>query len=122
MRPSLFGLIVHLQLGPAATELLDEFADRDNLVFRRTEIPRPGELVTLRRSAMPEQEVAAERLQNVLPGTDGARTANDGSRSRLGRAGEVGDYPVDGPVAATNDIAGAATCDRAARVAKNDRA
>ena len=60
------------------------------------------------REAGGEPQVARERLEHVLPRPDGVRVADDDGLAGRQRAHAVGDDAVGRPVAAADDVAGAA--------------
>ena len=54
-----------------------------------------------------QPDVAMQRLEHMLPGANGVGPANADRLAGEKAANEIGDEAIDGPVAATDDIAGA---------------
>ena len=85
---------------------LDHGADGGGLVTLRPEIIGAGQ-VRRRPKSLGENHVAAQRLQNVLPGPDGVRPPDLRHFSRLPGAQDIRDQAVARPVAPADHIAGA---------------
>jgi hypothetical protein len=77
-----------------------ELADRRELGYP------PYSRIALVRIDDAEEQVAAQRLEDVLPGADPVRVAHRDGLPRRERGDGVRDDPVPGPVAAADDVAG----------------
>ena len=91
---------------PALVDPVDDPADRLRIIRRGAEVPAPLVLGRLEQR-LRELEVAAERIEHVLPGADrlGVAYRNDLTGER--RSHDVGNQAVLSPVAPADHIAGA---------------
>ncbi len=92
------------QFGQPLLERSDDVPNRDSPAAERAEIPRLVDRLA-REEPASDHEVAGERIQHMLPGTGGPRIADSEDLAAIGRANDVRDQPVLGPVAAADDVA-----------------
>ena len=79
-------------------------------LVRGAEVPGTLVAAALTQHSGPQPEVAGERLQDMLPGTNGIGVAHDDGFARHEGSHGVGDDPVGCPVATADDVAGAGRC------------
>ncbi len=112
--------------GPAAQDFLDQVADGAVRVGFGTEIERLGVAGDLRRiffsarllKFCTEQEIPAERFEDMLPGAGKVRIAHRDRFSLRQGADAIGHEAVLGPVAAADDVARAGRGERDLRAVR----
>ena len=102
--------IVGVDPGAGAPSVDEDFSEglhRDIVARRRAKIPagRPaGRRLCEHRAS--EGQIPGERLEHVLPGTDRRGVSHRHGFARRQVMHDVGDDPIDGPVAAADHVAG----------------
>ena len=93
---------------PAAADRLVELgrdlADRDHLLGIGAEVPGAGEAAGVLDQALGQEEVAAERIQHMLPGADPARLPQHGRPAGLPGPDQIGHQTVGRHVAAADHV------------------
>src|ERR1035438_4763307 len=96
---------------PSVAPHLHEFGryalDWPNVLIARSEVVGRSELRMLREECLSQHQVTVQRLEHVLPGTDGIGTPDYNRLPGEESADQIRNEPVLGPVTAANDIAGA---------------
>ena len=89
----------------------------------RAEVPRPRRLAGERAQLLRQQQVAAQRVQHVLPRPHGVGVAHLHRLARPHRAHDVADQPVLAPIPAADHVARARARDSRGVLAseKNER-
>ena len=91
---------------PQLGDPLDQPADRPRVLLGRAEVPS-GRVLGRVPQRLREHEVAAQRVEHVLPRADRVGVANARRLAGERRAHDVGHEPVLAPVAAADHVAGA---------------
>jgi hypothetical protein len=109
------GILAALDLGGPAPERdkpLRDVADGRLIVGIRSEVPRPGELLSpVTEEPRRERQVPRQRPEHVLPGPHGIGVSQAHRPVSSERAQAVRHEAVGGPVAAADDVAGASARD-----------
>jgi len=97
--------------GRAVTPHVHEFGryalDRPSVLIARSEVVGGGELRILREELPGQHQVSVQRLEHVLPGTDGIEAPDQNRLPGKESADQIRNEPVLGPVTAANNIVGA---------------
>lgn len=94
----------HGRVMPFGAEVADEALDGPRIVVVRSEVEWLREVFGVIVETLSEEEVAAKRLEDVLPGTDSMGITDSHGRAREECAHAVGDETIECPIAATDDI------------------
>jgi hypothetical protein len=95
---------------PEVCHALSDPGDWPRVLFSRAEVVGSGETGCLWRTSqklLSETNISIYGFENVLPGTNGMRTANSHRLARQETTDEVWNKAIGRPVASTDDVAGA---------------
>src|ERR1035438_9053793 len=94
-------------VAPHLREFGSNALDRPDILIAGSEVVGGSELRMLREEFFSQHQVTVQRLEHVLPGTDGRGTPNQNRSPGDESADQIRYEPVLGPVTSANDIAGA---------------
>src|SRR5687768_11063533 len=101
---------------PELGELIRQILDGNGVIARRSKVPSLGKSGFARGESLCQHEIAAQRLEYVLPGTDRVRTTDNDGSVRDDATHKIGDNSIFRPVAATDNVAGARRSNQHARL------
>src|SRR5512145_3160871 len=98
-------------LTPTLQKELDQFGDWQRFTYLGPEIPAARPL-WLRRGGhtLRQEQVATERFEHVLPGSNRKRIAHDHAFTPTEGSNHVADDAISGPVTPTDDVACPCRC------------
>jgi len=95
-------------VAPDPGQIVDDPRHRFGIVVVRAEVPAFSVLSTFGVELFGKRQIARERFEHMLPGPDRIRAADHDLATFFDGAHDIGNQPIQRPVAAANHVAGAA--------------